>query len=223
MSDGAAQPLVVVKDLGRRGERNGNQWLVRHVSFTLHEGEVLAIEGPTGAGKSVLLRAIAALDTRDEGDVYLLGRSQDAWEITAYRSRMMYVHQTPALLPGPVADSLKSPFGFRVHHQQRTFDAERATRLLELLDGGGRLLQRTTGDLSGGERQVVALIRGLLLEPRVLLLDEPTAALDPKTTLAVERLIDGWLHEHAGRAVVWVTHNDAQATRIGTERLVLAL
>ena len=58
VSDGAAQPLVVVKDLGRRGgERNGNQWLVRHVSFTLHQGKVLAIEGPTGAGKSVLLRA----------------------------------------------------------------------------------------------------------------------------------------------------------------------
>ena len=76
-------------------------------------------------------------------------------------------------------------------------------------------LEKKVADLSGGEIQIAALVRALQLDPAILLLDEPTAALDGPTATAVEQLIDRWLAQSAERAMIWVSHNEAQAQRVG--------
>lgn len=251
--------LLALRDAGRRipsgdggpevGEAEGDgpggrprRWIWRHLALDLSPGEILAVQGPTGAGKSLLLRALAGLDALDEGRVLLLGRPSEDWEVTRYRSVLTYLHQSPALFPGSVEENLREPFDYAVH-RDRAYDRDRALRLLEPLGRGRRFLERTIQGLSGGERQIVALVRAMLPGPRVLLLDEPTAALDPEATGTVETLVRRWLeaagrddgeeaaaHEPEaapaeatdGRAVLWVTHDEAQARRAADRRARLA-
>ena len=99
--------------------------------------------------------------------------------------------------------------------EHRKFDRRRAAELLSALGRDAAFLEKKVADLSGGEIQITALVRALQLDPTVLLLDEPTAALDGPTATAVEQLIDRWLTESGQRAMIWVSHNEAQAQRVG--------
>ena len=198
--------------------------LLDRVSLALSAGERLGVEGPTGAGKTVLLRALALLDPVDSGSVRFRGERIDAEGVPRFRSRVAYLHQSPALAEGTVEENLRAPFELAIHGGRR-FDRERAVELLAALGRDAPFLAKERDDLSGGERQVTALVRLLQLEPEVLLLDEPTAALDPDTTGRAEELVAGWVAGEgasgpaAGRAVVWVSHDRAQADRVATRRL----
>jgi putative ABC transport system ATP-binding protein len=117
------------------------------------------------------------------------------------------------LLEETVEASLCRPFSLRAHRQRRFQQAE----VLELLARLGRdaaFLEKRAADLSGGEIQIAALVRALLLQPTVLLLDEPTASLDADTARAVEDLLCGWVAASPERAMVWVSHNAQQTSRI---------
>lgn len=236
--------ILALRDAGRRvsapaggeapptdgggADPTGRRWVWRHLDLTLEPGEILAVQGPTGAGKSLLLRALAGLDALDEGRLLLLGRPAGEWPVTRYRSTVAYLHQSPALFPGGIEENLREPFGYAVH-EGREYDRRRALRLLEPLGRTADFLDRGVEGLSGGERQIVALVRAMLPGPRVLLLDEPTAALDPEATGTVEDLVRRWLLRGAagdgaggGRGVIWVTHDEAQARRAAHRRLRLA-
>jgi putative ABC transport system ATP-binding protein len=126
----------------------------------------------------------------------------------------MYFHQRAALIEETVETALQRPFALRVH-RQRKFDRDRAAELFSGLGRGADFLEKKVADLSGGEIQLTALVRGLQCDPTILLLDEPTAALDRPTAAAVENLIDGWLAEDSQRAMIWVSHNEDQAQRVG--------
>lgn len=230
-------PLLEARDLGRRlpadpelaagdrpapgGTAPASRWIFRHVELALGRGELLTVHGATGSGKTLLLRTLAGLDGLDEGRVLLLGRPQPDWEPSEYRRTAVYLHQSPALQPGTVEENLREPFGFTVH-RDRAYDADRAAGLLRRLGRGPGFRGKSTENLSGGERQAVALTRALLLEPQVLLLDEPTAALDPDATRGVESTVVAWLEEHPDRGVLWVTHDAPQADRIAHRKLRLA-
>jgi putative ABC transport system ATP-binding protein len=210
--DGA---LLVAEGLGRRSPKTG-EWLVRDVAFLLRSGECVAVAGPTGSGKTVLLRALALLDPLDAGAVRWRGEPVPPADTPAFRSQVMYLHQRPALFPGTVEENLRAPFALRVH-RGATPDRDRMLRLLEEAGRSGDFLDRQERDLSGGERQLVQLTRALLLDPAVLLLDEPTAALDSRTTSSVEGLVRRWLQESRGeRALVWVSHDESQLGRMAT-------
>jgi putative ABC transport system ATP-binding protein len=215
----AARPSAVeVREIGRLSPKD-ESWLIRDVSFVVNPGDRLSVFGPTGAGKTVLLRALSLLDPLDTGSIHWRSRAVRGDAVPAYRSQVLYLHQRPALFDGSVEDNLRHPFTLRAHHGRR-FDRERAVELLDNLGRPASFLANSSRDLSGGEAQIVALLRAVQLDPAILLLDEPTASLDNGTARDVEGLIDLWFAAgHRGRSLVWVSHDAGQADRVASRRL----
>lgn len=212
---------MTVLALTEGGRRVGDGWLWRGLSLEVAAGERVGVVGPSGSGKTLLLRALAALDPLDEGELLFDDQPVGGTEIPVYRAAVIYLAQTPALVTGSVEENLRLPFGFRVH-EERSFERGAAVELLRRLGREERFLERRDGDLSGGERQLVAFLRALLLAPRVLLLDEPTANLDAEATEIIEELCRQWLAEDERRALVWTSHDAEQIGRVTDRRLELS-
>lgn len=220
-SNGRRQLATVdARGIGRRAPK-GEGWLIRDVHLEIHPGDRLAIFGPSGAGKTVLLRALAMLDPLDRGEIYWKGEAVRAEDVPSYRKDIILLHQRPALSEGSVGENLQYPFSLKVH-RGRHFDRECIIALLEGLGRDESFLEKPTRDLSGGEAQLVALLRAIQLDPEVLLLDEPTASLDRATACAVEGLLDRWYSGRAGeRSLVWISHDLEQARRVTGRRLTM--
>ena len=182
--------------------------IVRDVDLSVAAGETLTIIGPSGAGKSTLLRLLCRLDEPTGGTVSLDGTDYRTLDPTALRARVGLVPQEPALRDGTVRDNVT--IGPRLRGDP--VDGGRVTELLERvgLHGYG---DREVADLSGGEAQRVAIARTLVVDPEVVLLDEPTASLDPDAQAEIEALLAGLLTE-PDRTAVLVTHDQAQVDRI---------
>ncbi len=171
--------------------------------LAVERGECIAITGPSGAGKSLLLRMIADLDP-NEGEVLLDGRERQSWPAPAWRQQVVYNAAEPGWWAERVRDHFPGPALARLRE------------MMPLLDLAEPLLGAPVIQLSTGERQRMAVIRALALGSPVLLLDEPTAALDQDSTGLVEELLGERLS--AGTAIVAVTHNLEQAQRLGSRR-----
>ena len=210
--------LLALHGAGRRIE---GRWIWRELTLTLGAGDRLGVAGPSGSGKTLLLRALAGLDRLDEGRIMFDGKALDDWELPAYRARVVYLTQRPALIEGSVDDNLRLVFEFGVHADRR-YDAGQIRHWLDVLERDASFLGRDTAVLSGGEQQMVAFLRALQLEPRVLLLDEPTASVDEANTRRIEALVGTWLQEGTGRAVIWTSHQPEQLRRVTGRRIDLA-
>lgn len=214
------EPTVEAQGIGRR--RVGDQgWLFRQVNLTVRPGDRVAILGPSGAGKTVLLRALALLDPLDEGEILWKGCAVLGEAVPHYRRQVLYLHQRPTLFDGSVEANLRLPFALKVHCATQ-YDEARVIDFLEAFGRDRSFLEKSQGDLSGGEAQLVALIRALQLDPVVLLLDEPTSSLDGNTARAVETLLGQWHAQGSGsRSLVWVTHDADQAQRVSDRRVMV--
>jgi putative ABC transport system ATP-binding protein len=189
--------------------------LVAGASFEVRKGETLAIVGPSGSGKSSLLRLLNRLDEPTSGTVYLDGADYRQIPPRELRRRVGMVLQRPFLFPGKVVDNLQ--FGPKQRGQTLS-----PTQIAELLAGVGLygFDSRDVSNLSGGEAQRVSFARALANSPEALLLDEPTSALDEAAKREVETLIRQIGQEH-GIPCVLVTHEAAQAQRLAERALVL--
>jgi ABC-type iron transport system FetAB ATPase subunit len=170
----------------------------------LAAGECLAVTGPSGAGKSLFLRMIADLDP-NEGEVFLDDSERRTMAAQAWRRKVVYNAAEPGWWSERIADHF--------HGDDMAFARAMAPRLAlapTLVDG-------SVVQLSTGERQRLALIRSLAVESAVLLLDEPTGALDEETTKLVEQVLRARLA--AGVTIAMVTHSAAQAARLGHRHL----
>lgn len=202
------------------GRLIADDWIWRGVDIGLRAGAQLAIVGPTGSGKSLLLRCLASLDAADEGDISFDRRPLAEWALPDYRSQVVYLHQRPALWEGTVEDNLRAVFDLAAHRSHQ-YDRDRAIACLRALDRGESFLHKSTADLSGGERQITALVRALGIEPSVLLLDEPSASMDATVTRQVEELIAAWIAGSPRRAAVWTSHDADQVDRVASCTLTL--
>ena len=189
--------LLEARDVARRPLFEGR-------GLDLALGEIVALSGPSGSGKSLFLRGLADLDPLDAGTVRLEGVAREDVEPTTWRSRVLYVHQQGVRLPGTVADNLARVASL---HVQR----ERAARIRAGVDGldPGAEADR----LSGGEAQALALDRALACAPAVLLLDESTSAMDPDLAAIWEGRVRAFAD--AGGVVLWVAHDRNLAERVG--------
>lgn len=183
-------------------------------SGSVKAGHVLSIKGPSGSGKSTLLRMLARIVYTTSGDVYWEGKHWMTIPPGTWRRNIHYVSQKPVMFEGTVKANLLQPFSLREIKEHAFFSDSMLIQYMNELDLPRELLEQNAQSLSGGEASRVALIRALLVEPAVLLLDEPTAYLDGDKRLKLIGLIARWVKERSGRAVVMVSHNEDELENI---------
>ncbi len=206
------EPLVVLREVDKSF---GAQHVLDGVSLTVLRGETLAVLGRSGTGKSVLLKLIMGLENMDAGSICIQGREIAGLaldEMNRLRIKMGFLFQNGALY-----DSLtvEQNVAFPLERHTKISASARSDRVKELLSSVGmeRDLKKLPSDISGGMKKRVGLARALALRPEILLLDEPTAGLDPITSGEIDDLVLKLQKEHALTSIV-VTHDLQSAKTI---------
>ncbi len=194
----------------------GNETVLKDVSVDVMDGDLLVIIGPSGSGKSSLLRSINRLNDIDSGSILLDGQSIHDMLVTELRCKVGMMFQKTAPFEGTVADNI----AFGASLTKQTLSRERILALMDLASLEAEYIDRPANELSGGQEQRLGIARALALEPSVLLLDEPTSALDPIATHNVEESLLK-LRDNTDLTMIWVSHSIEQARRIGNRVLLL--
>jgi putative ABC transport system ATP-binding protein len=214
-----AEPVFLVENVSKRPpqESSVGKYILRDITFRVHENEILTVLGPSGAGKSTLLRLLNALDDPDEGQIQFRGEDITEMDIFELRTKIGMVFQKPALLPGTVKDNLEYPYKVK-----NTTGAPEIsyTELLKTVGLSNQLLTRDSTALSVGQQQRVMIARALVNQPEVLLMDEPTSALDPSASNKILTLTKD-LQKEYGLTIIFVTHNIPEAKDIADRVLFL--
>jgi tungstate transport system ATP-binding protein len=195
----------------------GERKVLQDLNLAIGKGEVFALIGPTGAGKTTLLRIVDLLEVPGAGEIYFDGKCipRSGKQRLEIRRRMSFIHQKPQVFNLSVYDNVAC--GLRWRGERKNRIAQKVDHILETVGLEG-YRNRSARTLSGGEAQRVALARSLVLEPEVLLLDEPTANLDPISTVKIEQLIS-YVAGQRNTTMIMATHDMSQgqqlADRIG--------
>ena len=212
-------PVIAVEDLHKS---YGAQKVLNGISLTVRRGETLAVLGRSGTGKSVLLRLVIGLQKPDSGSVCIHGQDITGLnldQLGEIRKKMGFLFQHAALYDSlTVEQNVAFPL---VHHKKEMSKSERADRVKQLLAEVGMEghLEKMPSDISGGMQKRVGLARALALEPDIVLLDEPTAGLDPISSGEIDDLVLKLQAEHHMASIV-VTH-DLHSAKTIADRLAL--
>ena len=206
--------LITIRNLlVKRGDKD----VLRVENLAIKRGEILAVVGPNGAGKSTLLLTLARLLKPETGEISFNGHPAQKESDTVYRRRIALVMQDPLLFDRSVYANVASGLEFRGVEKK---EIQRIVPLwLERL-GVAHLTERRAKKLSGGEAQRVSLARALVLEPALLLLDEPFSALDPPTRAKILEDL-GELLQELETTTLFVTHDLPEATQLATRIAVI--
>jgi putative ABC transport system ATP-binding protein len=199
----------------------GAKAILHDVTLDIPRGEITALVGPSGAGKTSLLRLLNRLDEPSAGSLTFDGRPVDSYPVAALRRRVGFF-QTAVMFPGTVADNLAVALelGGAAPPESSRQPAPTLDRIMTDVGLAPDYLPREAARLSGGEQQRVSLARALMTSPDVLLLDEPTSALDPEVAERLLATIVG-LTSGKGMSVVMVTHRLAEARHASTHIVML--
>lgn len=190
----------------RRIKVNGNSKnIVDNFSYSFNKGNIFNIIGPSGAGKTSFLRLLNRLDDPTEGEILYLDKSLRSYQPTELRKNLSMIFQEPYLFPGSVDSNL------RYCNSDCTQDEIKL--YLEQVGLDFHFAERDVSELSIGEKQRVVIARSLILKPEILLLDEPTASLDPTSSRTIEQLILSLIDQFC-LTVIMITHNPEQAKRM---------
>jgi len=202
-------PLIETRDLC---QEHGERDILKNVNLRVDRGEVFALIGPTGAGKTTLLRLIDLIDTPTWGKIYFGGvdTAASAKARLEMRRRMAFVLQKPIVFNTTVYDNIA--YGLKWRGLGRSSIHEKTNSILEIV-GLSNYKNRNARTLSGGEVQRVAIARAIAIKPEVLLLDEPTANLDPVSASKIEELITDVIKRHV-TTVIMATHDMPQGQRL---------
>ncbi|MFZ0878010.1 MAG: ABC transporter ATP-binding protein [Candidatus Acidiferrales bacterium] len=217
-AENPAEPVLVLRDVHKS---YGAQHVLSGMNLTVVRGETLAVLGRSGTGKSVLLKLVIGLSQPDSGSICIHGQEIagiSLTEMNRLRIKMGFLFQHAALY-----DSLTvgENVAFPLKRHTKMSASERSERVMELLSSVGMEhdLNKMPSDISGGMQKRVGLARALALQPEILLLDEPTAGLDPITSSEIDDLVLSLQKKHNLTSVV-VTH-DLQSAKTIADRLVL--
>ena len=183
-----------------------DETILRNISGNFGEGSITALIGPSGSGKTTLLKLLNGLISPTSGTITILNKRIEEYDPIELRTTVGIALQDAPVIRGTVFENLALPYALR----GKTFTKELATQFLQYVGLDDSFIHRDATDLSGGQRQRLSLARTLVNEPKVLLLDEITSALDPTATSEIEQLIKKITYEK-NVTTVWITHNSRQA------------
>lgn len=195
-------PILEAKNLHYEVE---NKKILEDINFTVDKGERVTIIGPSGSGKSTLLKLVGSLILPTKGEVLYAGKNIYDIKMTEYRQEVSYFFQNALLFGETVEDNLRYPYEIR----SETFNQTKAEEMLENLQLDKSILTKSINSISGGEKQRVALVRNLLYQPKVLLLDEITSSLDAENRAIVKEHLKK-LQSQDDITVLMVTHNEKE-------------
>lgn len=187
-----------------------NKKIIHHVTGTIHKGKITTLIGPSGAGKTTLLKMCNGLISTTFGTITVNGEAIEAIEPTKLRRHVGIALQAAPILKTSVYENLALPRKL----QQQSLSKEEALHFLKNVGLEEEFLMREASDLSGGQKQKLSIARTLVNQSEILLLDEITSALDPKSVREIEELIVQ-LNKQFRVTIIWITHNIEQAKRLG--------
>ncbi len=197
--------------------RAGGRQILNDISFDVAVGDFVSFIGPSGAGKSSVFKVIVRFIEATSGSIMLEGKDIKSIDVIKLRRQIGLILQESYMFDGTVRDNLT--YGLKL--QGKAVDEKKLELLLTHVHLSTNFLDRDAAELSGGERQRVAIVRMLVNEPKMLLLDEITSALDLANALLVEHLIVE-LQKSLGITIVMVSHDFEQAKRMGGRAIFLA-
>ena len=210
-------PQSIELEVRQLTKRYSPQVSVGPISFQVHEGEFFSLLGPSGCGKTTTLRCIAGFEALSGGSIDLHGERLD--NKPPHRRDVGLVFQNYALFPHlTVFDNIA--FGLRLRRLAKAEIAERVSRVLQLVDLAGMAVRFPT-QLSGGQQQRVAIARSLVLEPRILMFDEPLSNLDFKLRIQMREELRK-LQRRLGKTSIYVTHDQTEALALSDRIAVLS-
>ena len=190
--------------------------VLKNITVEIPTHQITAIVGPSGAGKSTFLKHINRLISPTAGDILIDGQSIESVDILSLRKRVGLAFQSAPMFNGSIYDNLNIPK--KIHQQQ--LDKDRAQSLLDKVDLSHLSIDQSIKNLSGGEKQKLAIARTLVLDPDILLLDEITSSLDVHSVQEIELLIQK-LNQEDHKTILWITHNLQQAKRMSHYTIVM--
>lgn len=194
---------------------NDNKTILKDITISINSGDYISIVGPSGCGKSTFLKLCCHLISPTEGSISYKNKSVMEHNPMELRKNVAYCFQTPYLFGQTVLDNISFPGSIR----GAKTDLKRVEELFLLFNLDKEYLHKEVKNLSGGEKQRIALIRTLLFQPEILLLDEVTSALDVDNTLIVENVMKSLNQD--GTTILWVTHNIEQSKKNANKILTI--
>lgn len=193
--------------------QDGDKTILNNISVNIEDSDFISIIGPSGSGKSTFLKLCSHLISPTNGNILFKGNNFNEYRPTELRKNIAYCFQTPYLFGDTVMENISFPFSIR----NVKFNQKRVNDLFSMFHMALGYLNKEVRNLSGGEKQRIALIRSLLFMPEILLLDEVTSALDVENTKIVENVIEALNNE--GITVLWITHNLEQSRKYANKVL----
>lgn len=182
----------------------GETKILKNTNLDIEKGAYLTVVGPSGSGKSTFMRILASMISPTSGQVLFNGQPLNTFEPTEYRQKVSYAFQQPTLFGKTVRENLVFPFEVR----KQELDESKMIANLEMVNLNETYLDKSVNDVSGGEKQRIALIRNLIFPPEVLITDEVTAGLDAENKNIVHRMLNEF--NQRGLTILRVTHDETE-------------